>query len=261
MANYDRANHDRDERAFDGGEDDDGTEGTHLPVLIIAAILVLAAFVGVVWLAYVQGVARGRSDGPVRVAATEPVKTAGDNGIKVYQQPAGTDEEMETPAAPVAVAPKPSPLSTPAPAAAPAPVQAPPQAEPQATKPPAQLGIARPAEKEPVAETPAALPKAVPPKAAPPPPKPVEIAKPATGRFLLQIGAFKSEDEARAAWKAYAAKHATLLNGFGPDIQRADLGDKGVWYRLRISSFSDKEAATGLCDRLKTQGGACFLAR
>ena len=45
---------------FDGAEEDDDAEGSRLPLLIVIALFVLAAFGGVVWLAYTQGVARGR---------------------------------------------------------------------------------------------------------------------------------------------------------------------------------------------------------
>jgi cell division protein FtsN len=76
---------------------------------------------------------------------------------------------------------------------------------------------------------------------------------------MLQVGAYKSEDEATAAWKGYQSKHAALLAGFGPDIQQATVGDK-QWFRLRIASFADKDTAAALCDRLKAQGGNCFLA-
>jgi hypothetical protein len=321
MANFDRANRDRDddrdERDYDGGMDDDENEGSHLPVVIIIAILVLAAFGGVVWLAYNQGVARGRNDGPPRIAAATK---ADDSGIKVYQQSAGPEEESKpaapaqaapaTPAQPAApaqqapaeaivspppplVAPKAAqpapPPAQPAPKAfaqpaAPAPkafVQSAPPPKPQqqaaaakpftqpvtddkpqvATKPPAQLGGTHPA---PAAAAPAPKTAAVSPPLKPAALKPVAEtpAKPAaSGSYLLQVGAFKSDAEARAAWTTYQSKHAALLNGFGPDVQKVDLGEKGTWYRLRIASFSDKDAATALCDRLKSQGGNCFLAK
>lgn len=283
MANYER---DRDDgRVYTGDEDGDEHEGSNLPVVLIIAVLVLAAFGGVVWLAYNQGVARGRNE-PVRVASAEQAQGNGSQ-IKVYQQPAGSEEEddngqaaaktaappaarTET-AAPVAPAPaavKPAQENPPAPkqqvqAPAPAPVEAkvapvktaPP---PAATKPPTQLGMAHPAAE--------ALPVAKPPVAKPHVPKPVAEAKPVAtkpvrgGGYLLQIGAYKSEAEAMAAWKTYEGKHATLLNGFSPDVQKADLAEKGVWYRLRIASFPDKDGAMALCDRLKAQNGACFLA-
>jgi cell division septation protein DedD len=277
MANYER---DKDDvRVYDGSEDDEDGEGSHLPVVIIIAILVLAAFGGVVWLAYNQGVARGRND-PVRIASAEGANAGA--GIKVYQQPAGAEDEDVPPPARSDASPVPPPAARAAPAATTVAQANPPTAAPPpvATHPPAQLGLAHPAPEattpppKPVATTqpklsappkaiaatqpkPAATPKA----AAAAPPKPVATAKPAAGAYLLQIGAYKSEDEALAAWKTYQAKHAALLAGFSPDVQKADLGEKGTWYRLRISSFADKDAALALCERLKSQNGACFLAR
>jgi cell division protein FtsN len=78
---------------------------------------------------------------------------------------------------------------------------------------------------------------------------------------LLQIGSYKSQSDADSAWKTFQTKHAALLSGFGPNVQKADLGDKGVWYRLRVGSFADKSAAAALCDRLKAEGAACFPAK
>jgi len=83
----------------------------------------------------------------------------------------------------------------------------------------------------------------------------------ASGAYVLQIGSYKSQADAEAAWKSYKARHAGLLSGYSDNIQQADLGEKGTWYRLRIGGFSDKEVATALCDRLKADGGACIPGR
>ena len=40
----------------------------------------------------------------------------------------------------------------------------------------------------------------------------------------------------------------------GPIVQKADLGTKGVWYRLRIGPINDKTVASKLCSQLKSQG-------
>jgi cell division protein FtsN len=81
------------------------------------------------------------------------------------------------------------------------------------------------------------------------------------GGYVLQIGAYKSQADADAAWKVYKAKHAALLSAYSDDVQQADLGERGTWYRLRISGFADKDMATSLCDRLKADGGACIPGR
>jgi cell division protein FtsN len=88
---------------------------------------------------------------------------------------------------------------------------------------------------------------------------PTETVAPA-GAGLLQIGAYKSQAEADAAWSAYKAKHATLLAGTTSDVKQVDLGAKGTWYRLRIAT-GDKAAAAALCEKLKAEGGACFAAK
>jgi cell division protein FtsN len=89
----------------------------------------------------------------------------------------------------------------------------------------------------------------------------VAQAPAASGAYVLQIGAYKSQAEADVAWNTYKAKHATLLAGYSPNVAQADLGDKGTWYRLRIAGFSSKDVASALCDRLKADGGGCFLGK
>src|SRR5690349_14129037 len=115
-------------RVFDGAEDEDDVEGSRLPLLIVLALLVLAMFGGVVWLAYTQGVARGRGETPVLTAANGPERVAppqgGGNtvpyqGFKIYEQPAPPDDSAD--AAPPA-APKPAPVeAAPPPPATPKP--------------------------------------------------------------------------------------------------------------------------------------------
>src|ERR1700677_2136186 len=106
MANFERSEPRADSRrAFDGGEteDLDEEEGSRHPLLLVIGLLVVAAFAGVVYLAYTQGVQRGRADAPrMLVGANGPVKVAPDNpggietpfkGLKIYQQPAPADDE------------------------------------------------------------------------------------------------------------------------------------------------------------------------
>src|SRR3954470_6931194 len=135
MANYDRGIYEPSDevRVFDGSEEEDDVEGSRLPLLIVLALLVLAMFAGVVWLAYTQGVARGRGETPVLTAAAGPERVAPPaaaggtvpyQGFKIYEQPAPPDDEAQD--APHAAAPqagsKPAPMTqapvapTPAPA-------------------------------------------------------------------------------------------------------------------------------------------------
>src|SRR5215467_12668109 len=91
-----------DVRVFDGSEDEEDVEGSRLPLLIVLALLVLAMFAGFVWLAYSEGVARGRGEAPVVTADAGPARVAPANpggaaepykGFKVYEQPAPPDDD------------------------------------------------------------------------------------------------------------------------------------------------------------------------
>jgi hypothetical protein len=279
-------------RVFDGAEDEDDDEGSRLPLVIVGALLVLAMFAGLVWLAYSEGVARGRTETPVLAAAPGPARVApaqpgGANvqyqGFKLYEQPAPPDDEADaTPSsAPTQHTDKPELPPAPAPAAPapvvakPVPVAAPPVAAPTpkvALTPPPPLKKSVQVQATAPAGTATAPPRQLPGVAAttkpvPAPSAAASVVPPAAqtaakGAYVLQIGAYKSQEDADAAWKAYKAKHAALLSGYGPDVQKADLGDKGVWYRLRVAGFSDQSVASALCDRLKADGGSvCFLGK
>lgn len=294
MAKFEHGSFDKDEvRVFDGSADEEAEESSNLPMLIVISLLVLAALGGLIWVAYNNGVAQGRTRSPAQVAAASNEAPAAQPGsgalpapakqIKIYQQPAGTnaeaDKETHPPADPLTAKiaetsvtpPTPKTETKPAPAPAPVaktiPAPSPVPAAPQiATKPPAKLVPAKPAP----APAPAAQPKPVTQSAPVAQPDPVRVVKSAaapavataaSGAFVLQIGAYKSESDANAAWRVYQAKHSTLLSGISSNVQKADLGDKGVWYRLRVGSFAQKEAAAALCDRLKAEGAACFPAK
>jgi hypothetical protein len=299
VANYERGvyeprNDARDGRVFDGSEDEDDVEGSRLPLLIVLALLVLAMFGGVVWLAYTQGVARGRGETPVLTAANGPERVAppqgGSNtvpyqGFKIYEQPAPSDDNAD--AAPPA-APKPAPVAPPPalkqavvapPAEKPAaiikpepPKPVPAKPAPTAAPPKSMAALIQQANSAPPAAKPAIKPAPAPAPAkpvaavpgtatgAPRPlsPPPQTVAAPPAGGIVLQIGSYKSQAEAENAWKTYKAKHAALLSGYSDTIQQADLGEKGTWYRLRVGGLSNREVATALCDRLKADGGACI---
>ncbi len=85
-------------------------------------------------------------------------------------------------------------------------------------------------------------------------PAPAEKAekKTASGASQIQLGAFKSEEEAQASWKKISGKFAGVLSG-GPTVVKAELPN-GTFYRLR-TSVSDAKAA---CAKLSAKGQACF---
>ena len=95
------------------------------------------------------------------------------------------------------------------------------------------------------------------PAIATPPP----VASATTGAFLVQIAAFRSEDEARDGWAAFTRREPELAAGRALDIQRADLGEQGVYYRVRVAAFGTREEAATFCETLQRRGGSCMVAR
>lgn len=82
--------------------------------------------------------------------------------------------------------------------------------------------------------------------------------KPATkgGAYQVQLGAFKSDAEARAAWKKISSKFSSVLTG-GPVVVKADL-PTGTFYRLRTAGFASADAAKAACTKLSAAGQACM---
>lgn len=88
------------------------------------------------------------------------------------------------------------------------------------------------------------------------------VRAPQTGSHVVQVASLRSHAEAQLYWaKIEGEFNHLLLPSLGSDIKRADLGDKGVFYRLRISGFTNKNDAERLCARLKQQNQACFTTR
>jgi uncharacterized protein len=76
--------------------------------------------------------------------------------------------------------------------------------------------------------------------------------------YALQVGAYRTREDADANLSAIKEKYAALLSGYSLDVQRADLGKRGTWYRLRILGVGRDGAASALCDRLQADDG-CFV--
>ena len=79
--------------------------------------------------------------------------------------------------------------------------------------------------------------------------------------FLIQINSQRSEAAAWAAWDKLKEKHGKLLADREAIVQKADLGEQGTVYRLRIKNLPTKDEAVSACEKLKAAGLACFVAK
>ncbi len=83
---------------------------------------------------------------------------------------------------------------------------------------------------------------------------------PAAAGMLVQISSQRSQEAARATFRDLQSRYPTILGGYELDIQRADLGDRGIFFRVRVGPFQPGDAQR-LCDDLKAAGGDCILSR
>jgi hypothetical protein len=90
-------------------------------------------------------------------------------------------------------------------------------------------------------------------------PKKAGEALASSGAVFVQLSAQKSANAAKSTYHDLQAKFPTIFGKLDPHIQRADLGDKVVYYRLRIGPFASAEAQK-VCGSYQVAGGNCFIA-
>lgn len=74
----------------------------------------------------------------------------------------------------------------------------------------------------------------------------------------LQLTSQRTEAEAKAVFNSLRAKYAAILGDRQAVIRRADLGDKGIYYRAQIGPVNAAQAAQQ-CSELRSVGGQCIV--
>jgi hypothetical protein len=80
------------------------------------------------------------------------------------------------------------------------------------------------------------------------------------GGYSVQVTSQRSEADAQAAFAQLQTKFPSVLGDRQAVIRRADLGDKGIYYRAQIPFGSQSEAAD-FCTGLRNAGGQCIVQR
>ncbi|MBI1262531.1 MAG: hypothetical protein GC184_12505 [Rhizobiales bacterium] len=88
--------------------------------------------------------------------------------------------------------------------------------------------------------------------------QPAKVTK--DGDIRIQLGAFRSEAIALQAWRDLVAKAPSELGNSTPHIERADLGAKGIYYRLQTGDYGSVAEAKSRCNALTAQSLACIVA-
>jgi tetratricopeptide (TPR) repeat protein len=80
------------------------------------------------------------------------------------------------------------------------------------------------------------------------------------GAWTVQIASAASEDAAWSTWKKMKARNKSLSSQ-DAHVVRADLGKKGVFYRVRLGGYDDQKDAGKACAKLKAKGVNCFISK
>ena len=254
---------------YEGYEDEDeGTGGRRRSLMLLSVVALLAVFAGVVFLAYRQGSQQG-PDGapPILRADGEPAKElpANPGGKTFPHQDAGVYNRIAGEGKPEPsegeqlLPPAEEPLAIDN-AAIPG------QQDQQALDRMAQSLETSGIETAPIETVPSApVEERAPVEEAPAvrTPEPTVQEAPSapaatTGGYVVQLAAFRDEPSAQDAFRKLQGKYPDLLGSLSSDIQRADLGDKGIYYRIRVG-YMDKAAADALCASLDAKGQGCLV--
>jgi tetratricopeptide (TPR) repeat protein len=85
------------------------------------------------------------------------------------------------------------------------------------------------------------------------------LDKTASFGVQIQLGAWRTEEEAGAGWNKARQQAGNLLDGLSPHIVAADLPGRGRYYRLRAGPV--QQAVPYLCRALVARGLNCIAAR
>jgi cell division protein FtsN len=85
------------------------------------------------------------------------------------------------------------------------------------------------------------------PSRTPPPSPPAAASQPAGGRYSVQVGSFRVREQAEEL------RGRLLGKGYAARIQLTRIPGSGIWYRVRVGRFADRETASRAARRLENR--------
>jgi len=80
----------------------------------------------------------------------------------------------------------------------------------------------------------------------------------ADGPYVAQLAALQSEAGTEVAWRRLSSRAPGLFASAQLDVERADLGARGIYYRVRAGFFPDRANAARFCERIRQMGQDCI---
>ena len=75
----------------------------------------------------------------------------------------------------------------------------------------------------------------------------------------VHVASYRTADQAREGWALLSARHETLA-ALTARVDETDLGERGVYLRLKAGPFDSAEAARSACGEIETSGDWCQVA-
>lgn len=255
---------------------------------LLVSVAALASFGGVIYWAHEKDMeAGGEGIVPLIRADQRPIKIKPDSpgGLVVPNQdktvydrispgsvPQGPEkllppppEPRIPPPVPPQALPSPAPTPPPDPAAA-SPSAAPPSAPPAVAGAPttaptdpasAPVPAAPPADAAKPADTaPAAAPAAAPPQSAPN----IATLIDTLSGHRIQLASVRNEEQAKATWARLQQSNGDVLGQLTMRAVRADLGDRGTFYRVQAGPL-DEAGAQSACVTLRSRSVDCLVVK
>ena len=81
----------------------------------------------------------------------------------------------------------------------------------------------------------------------------------AEGVYVVQLASLKSAESATGAWTRLQGRHGELLGDLELILQRVDLGERGIFFRLQTGPFPNLATAQDMCRQLKAADLDCIV--
>ncbi|MCT4634893.1 MAG: SPOR domain-containing protein [Rickettsiales bacterium] len=88
-----------------------------------------------------------------------------------------------------------------------------------------------------------------------------EFVQKSDNSYKVQIASFKSVSDAEKSWKSMSRKHSSVLKGYKHYIVSKDIPGKGIFQRLQVGPFKNKDLAQKACANFKDAGMNCFVIK
>ncbi|MHA1564717.1 MAG: ABC transporter substrate-binding protein, partial [Alphaproteobacteria bacterium] len=81
------------------------------------------------------------------------------------------------------------------------------------------------------------------------------------GTLAIQLASLRSSARAQVAWEHLMAKYPLMLRGHELSVERVDLADRGVFYRVRTGNYSRHTDASSVCRQFTDAGQDCLVVQ